>query len=494
MMSNDLVRKNTDSEKPAAPADNQAAYSVSEISGAVKRTIEGAFDHISVRGEVSRPSRPASGHLYFTLKDDKATLSAVVWKAMVPDLGVQPEEGLEVICSGKLTTFAGQSRYQMLVSRIEIAGEGALLKQLEDRRRRLADEGLFDESRKQPLPVMPRVIAIVTSPTGAVIRDILHRLSERFGVRVLVWPTPVQGQGAEIKIAAAIDGFNQIDGASGLPRPDLIIVARGGGSLEDLWCFNEEVVVRAAAASQIPLISAVGHETDTTLIDFAADKRAPTPTAAAEMAVPVKGELLARLAELDARLHRGLTRKIEQSGQMLVATARGLLHPDEQIARRGQQLDVAMGGLDARLEQMLAGLQLRLARLADQLPLPARQLGEAGQRVTRAAGLAEAIMDRILAKSDQDLSAASRLLAANSFERVLERGFVLVTDRAGQPVKRSAAAPPGAELLLRFADASRHAVLDDPAGEPAKKPGGRHRTGGQKPVPDKGSPRQKDLF
>ena len=490
MMSNDLVRN----DPPAAAdrADNQAPYSVSELSGAIKRTIEGAFDFVQVRGEISRPSRPASGHLYFTLKDDRATLSGVVWKAMVPGLGIQPEEGLEVICSGKLTTFAGQSRYQIIVSRMEIAGKGALLKQLEERRKRLAEEGLFDADRKQPVPRLPRVIGIVTSPTGAVIRDILHRLGERFGVRVLVWPTAVQGQGAEAGITRAIIGFNQLAAGGDLPRPDLIIVARGGGSLEDLWCFNDENLVRAAAASQIPLISAVGHETDTTLIDYAADLRAPTPSAAAEMATPVKDELVARLAELDSRLQRAVFRKQEQSGQLLSATSRGLLHPAEQIARRDQQLDTMLAGLDARLQQRLSGWQLQLARLADRLPQPARQLAEAGQRLTAAAGRIEALVTQQLAKSEQDVSAASRLLSANSFERVLERGFVLVTDKTGQPIKRAAAAPPAAEVVLRFADSSRQAVLDGSAGQTKM---AERKPAGKKPVGKKTAPpEQEDLF
>jgi len=366
---------------------------------------------------------------------------------------------------------------------MEIAGEGALLKQLEERRKRLAGEGLFDADRKQPVPRLPRVIGIVTSPTGAVIRDILHRLAERFGVRVLVWPTSVQGSGAEAGIARAITGFNQLPETGSLPRPDVIIVARGGGSLEDLWCFNEESVVRAAAASQIPLISAIGHETDTTLLDFAADLRAPTPTAAAELATPVQEELVARLDELAARLQRAVLRKREQSAQLLSAVMKGLLHPAEQIGRREQQLDSLLSGLEARLEQRLAGWQLQLARLGDRLPQPARQLGEAGQRLTAASGRIEAGLNRLLAKSEQDLSAASRLLSANSFERVLERGFVLVTDTAGQPIKRAAAAPPAAEIILRFADASRQAVLDGPAGQ-AK------QADNKKPAP----PEQEDLF
>jgi exodeoxyribonuclease VII large subunit len=264
--------------------DNLPELSVSELSNQVRRTVETSFDRVRVRGEISRPSHASSGHIYFTLKDDKAVLDAVCWRGNAQRLSIRPEEGMEVICTGKITTYPGRSKYQMVIEQMELAGEGALLKLLEDRRRRLAEEGLFDEQRKRPLPYLPRVIGVVTSPTGAVIRDILHRLTDRFPVHVLVWPVLVQGNVAKAQIASAIEGFNALAVGGLVPRPDLLIVARGGGSLEDLWAFNEEEVVRAAAASQIPLISAVGHETDTTLIDFASDYRAPTPTAAAEVA------------------------------------------------------------------------------------------------------------------------------------------------------------------------------------------------------------------
>jgi exodeoxyribonuclease VII large subunit len=281
---------------------NVVEWSVSELSAALKRTVEDAYGFVRVRGEVSGFKGPSpSGHCYFRLKDDRAVLEGVIWKGVYGRMRIKPEEGLDVIVTGKLTTFAGSSKYQLVIESLEPAGVGALLKQLEERKKKLAAEGLFDEARKQLIPFLPDVIGVVTSPTGAVIRDILHRLADRFPRRVLVWPVRVQGEQSAAEVANAIHGFNALPEGGALPRPDLIIVARGGGSLEDLWSFNEEIVVRAAAESMIPLISAVGHETDITLIDFASDRRAPTPTAAAEMAVPVRSELLARIVALAAR-------------------------------------------------------------------------------------------------------------------------------------------------------------------------------------------------
>jgi len=272
-------------------AGNLPEYSVSELSQALKRTVEDTYPYVRVRGEISGFKRAASGHLYLALKDESAVLDGVCWRGVAGRLGIRPEDGMEVVCTGKLTTYPGRSKYQIVIEAMELAGEGALLKLLEDRRKKLAAEGLFDEARKKPLPFLPDVIGVVTSPTGAVIRDILHRLNDRFPRHVLLWPVLVQGEGAAAQIAAAIEGFNRIAPGGRVPRPDVLIVARGGGSLEDLWAFNEEIVVRAAAGSVIPLISAVGHETDTTLIDYASDRRAPTPTAASEMALPVRADL-----------------------------------------------------------------------------------------------------------------------------------------------------------------------------------------------------------
>src|SRR3954462_66736 len=291
-----------------APGDNSPPLTLTELSGALKRTIENAFGQIRVRGEISGFKRHGSGHCYFTLKDENACIDAVIWRTSAGALAFHPEDGAEVIATGKLTTYPGRSKYQIVIDRMELAGEGALLALLEKRRKALAAEGLFDATRKRKLPFLPQVIGVVTSPTGAVIRDIIHRLEDRCPTRVILWPVPVQGEGSAAKVAEAIRGF-----ATYQPRPDLLIVARGGGSIEDLWAFNEEEVVRAAAESPIPVISAVGHETDTTLIDHASDLRAPTPTAAAEIAVPVRPELLAQLGELAHRAQQCLGRRVERT-------------------------------------------------------------------------------------------------------------------------------------------------------------------------------------
>src|SRR5215469_6448889 len=310
-----------------APRANLPEYTVSELSAALKRRIEESFSYVRVRGEVSGFKRHSSGHCYLALKDADAVLDAVCWRQTAIRLGLKPEDGMEVVCTGRLTTFPGRSKYQLIIDTMELAGVGALLKLLEERKQRLAAEGLFAESRKKRLPFLPEVIGVVTSPTGAVIRDILHRLADRFPRRVLLWPVAVQGDGAAVQVAAAIEGFNRIAPGGRIPRPDLLIVARGGGSLEDLMPFNEEIVIRAAANSKIPLIAAVGHETDTTLIDFAADRRAPTPTAAAEMAVPVLRDLVESLLSLQQRLLRGVSRAIGSQRRHLTALARALPRP-----------------------------------------------------------------------------------------------------------------------------------------------------------------------
>lgn len=336
-------------EESPGPAGNAPEFTVSELSGAVKRLIEGEFGLIRVRGEVGRVSRPASGHMYFDLKDDRAVIAAISWKGQLAKMQIRPEEGMEVVATGRMTTFPGQSKYQMIVEDVAPAGAGALMAMLEARRVALAAEGLFDAGRKRALPYLPRVIGVVTSPSGAVIRDILHRLRDRFACHVLIWPVAVQGQACAGEVAAAIRGFNAIAPGGAIPRPDLIIVARGGGSLEDLWGFNEEIVVRAAAESEIPLISAVGHETDTTLIDFASDRRAPTPTAAAEMAVPVRLELLAGLEGQGARLTRGVAQAVGQRGQRLRDLARALPRLDGLTAQPQQRFDLWSGRLGGAL-------------------------------------------------------------------------------------------------------------------------------------------------
>ena len=331
------------------PGENAPEFSVSDLSGAVKRMIEGEFSHVRVRGEIGRVSLPRSGHVYLDLKDDRAVLAGVIWKGVATRLAMQPEEGMEVVATGRLTTFPGQSKYQIVIEDIKPAGMGALMAMLEARKKSLAAEGLFSSDRKKELPYLPDVIGVVTSPSGAVIRDILHRLRDRFPRKVLVWPVAVQGEKCAPEVTRAIEGFNALAPGGALPRPDLIIVARGGGSIEDLWGFNEEIVVRTAAASDIPLISAVGHETDTTLIDLAADQRAPTPTAAAELAVPVRLDLLAWLDGQDARLTQALTSGISQRGQRLRDLARALPRIETLLEIPTQRLDSVASKLSAAL-------------------------------------------------------------------------------------------------------------------------------------------------
>jgi exodeoxyribonuclease VII large subunit len=491
-------------DRPTKLLDNLPELSVSELSNQVKRTVETSFDRVRVRGEISRPSHASSGHIYLTLKDDKAVLDAVCWRGNAQRLSIRPEEGMEVICTGKITTYPGRSKYQMVIEQMELAGEGALLKLLEDRRRRLAEEGLFDEQHKRPLPYLPRVIGVVTSPTGAVIRDILHRLTDRFPVHVLVWPVLVQGDAAKTQIATAIEGFNALAEDGPVPRPDLLIVARGGGSLEDLWAFNEEEVVRAAAASQIPLISAVGHETDTTLIDFASDYRAPTPTAAAEVAVPVRVELLAQVMDDEGRLFNAISRNLGEARTRLEGYARGLGDPRSLIETRAQTVDYLDQRMRAAVMRDLDQRALQVARLADRLPRPETQLAkvfgnlavieqrltsvgdrrlERGQTlldraatqlrpepIARAARQAavdlhrsgdrlEGAVDRVISDITIKLGGLDDLLRSGSFERTLERGFALVRDDAGVPVMAASETKSGQPVTLQFRDGEATAVI-----------------------------------
>ncbi len=328
---------------------NAPEFSVSELSSVLKRMIEGEFSNVRIRGEVGRVSRPASGHLYFDLKDDKSVIASVTWRGQASKLATQPEEGLEVVATGKITTFAGQSRYQMIVSEMSVAGIGALMAQLEKRKKKLEAEGLFDKNIKKEIPYLPEIIGVITSPSGAVIRDILHRLSDRFPRKVLLWPVSVQGESCAPDVTAAINGFNKLTPGGAMPRPELIIVARGGGSIEDLWGFNEESVVRAAFESEIPLISAVGHETDTTLIDLASDLRAPTPTAAAEYAVPVRADLMGWLSSMEERRVRSLTSNLEIKRQRLKDLSRGLPTPADLVAMAAQRLDAVSDRLPRAL-------------------------------------------------------------------------------------------------------------------------------------------------
>jgi exodeoxyribonuclease VII large subunit len=435
---------------------NLPEYSVSELSAALKRSIEENFGHVRVKGEVSGFKRHVSGHCYFALKDAEAVLDAVCWRGTALRLPVQPEDGMEVVCTGRLSTFPGRSKYQLVVEAIELAGIGALLKLLEERRLRLAAEGLFAAERKQRLPFLPQVIGVVTSPSGAVIRDILHRLADRFPRPVLLWPVAVQGEGAAMQIAAAIAGFNRIGPEDLVPRPDVIIVARGGGSLEDLMPFNEEIVVRAAAESAIPLISAVGHETDTTLIDHAADRRAPTPTAAAELAVPVRLDLIATTESLAGRLSASLSRLFAERRLALTGLARGLPDPQDLIGAAAQRLDDRAERLRLVAMHRLALERERLGNIAARLR-PAAAAAEIGrlQALTREAGerLDRALMRAFDARRQALDNFAGRLRShSERHESLLARGYVVVRDGDARIVTAAAAIAPGAALELEFHD------------------------------------------
>lgn len=463
---------------------NIKAYSVGELSIALKRAVEENFGWVRVRGEISGFKSAASGHLYFSLKDDKAVLDSVCWRGTASRLGMQPEDGLEVVASGKLTTYPSRSRYQLVVESLEIAGEGALLKVLEDRKKKLAEEGLFDEARKQTLPYLPMIIGVVTSPTGAVIRDILHRISERFPRHVLVWPVLVQGKTAAAQVAAAIRGFNALASGGPTPRPDILIVARGGGSLEDLWAFNEEEVVRATAESDIPLISAIGHETDVTLIDLAADRRAPTPTAAAEMAVPVRVELIEGLLGQERRLISATARLLNERRSHLQGLGRGLPDAASLIGATAQRLDDWSERLANSTRASLRTRRDHVAKLGYQLPRPRETLAEKQRELSRAAAglqpraldmhikqcirqvselqerMARAIRQK-LAQHEERKNLLYRLLNNFSYQRVLERGFVLVRDAKARPVTSAGALKPGMELALSFHDGDGGAVAAD---------------------------------
>jgi exodeoxyribonuclease VII large subunit len=429
--------------------DNAAALSVSEISALLKRTVEDRFGFVRVRGEISGLKRAASGHVYLTLKDENARLDGVMWRGTATRLNFQPEDGLEVVATGKLTTYPGRSNYQIVIERMEVAGEGALLALLAKTKARLEAEGLFAPSAKRQLPFLPRVIGVVTSPTGAVIRDILHRLADRFPSHVLVWPVLVQGQGAAEQVAAAVRGFSALEPGGAVPRPDLVIVARGGGSIEDLWAFNEEAVVRAIAASSIPVISAVGHETDTTLADFAADLRAPTPTAAAEIAVPVREDLLGQLAELGLRKRRAVARPLQLGRERLAVRADRLPAPQALLGPYVQTLDEQAErlrrGLGERTHLARADLQQVAGRLS--LPLLSARLDRARDR----------------------LDALARLAHSLDPDRVLQRGYVRVTGADGQTLVSRDRAAAQAALTLHFRDGQLGVV---PAGaqQPAVAP------------------------
>jgi exodeoxyribonuclease VII large subunit len=491
---------------------NASEWSVSDLAGALKRTLEDAFGHVRLRGEVSGYRGPhSSGHAYFSLKDQNARIDAVIWKGAFAKLKIRPEEGMEVIATGRITTFPGSSKYQIVIDTLEPAGIGALMALLEERRRKLNAEGLFAQERKRRLPFLPQVIGVVTSPTGAVIRDILHRLEDRFPRRVLVWPVRVQGETCAAEVAAAIRGFNALESGGRIPRPDVLIVARGGGSIEDLWGFNEEIVVRAAAESGIPLVSAVGHETDWTLIDHAADMRAPTPTGAAEMVVPVRVELMAAVNDLSRRHVEAALRLVERRRSDLRATARALPTPEALFSPKRQRLDLAATKLYPALARNARGHEERLLKVARQLahvspvanvarmrarldavgPRPynaacrsillreesLKQVGRRlvvsreallrAERVRLAQGheltqrvaerLGPALQGQIARKADK-LDAVSKLFDSLSYKSVLKRGFALVRDVDGQPLNSAEAVLDGQALVLEFADGKADAT------------------------------------
>ena len=439
---------------------NNPVYSVGEFSHVIKKLVETNFSYVRIRGEISRPSFPGSGHVYFTLKDADGTIAAIIWKYTLPRLSVMPEEGMEVICTGKITTFAGQSKYQIIVDNMEIAGEGALLKMLEDRRKKLLAEGLFNPEHKKPIPYLPEIIAVITSPSGAVIKDILHRLSDRFPSHVYIWPVAVQGEGSAKQISNAIDQLNQLSKETNVKRPDLIIVARGGGSLEDLWSFNEEIVVRSVFNSTIPIISAVGHETDTTLIDFVSDLRAPTPTGAAEKSVPVRDELKARVGELGLRIHSSFLSKVNNNKDHLRNLFRLLGKPDQILDNKSQKLDYAYRDLENLFQNIFVDQKNKISQFAQRLLPPKVLINNLDAKKqlldTRFRNLIENLID----KKQTRFISSGKLLEAASFKRVLDRGFSLVMDSEGSPIKLSSQVSNKALVNIKFADETRSAQLD----------------------------------
>ncbi len=487
------------------PGSNTPEFSVAEIAGAVKKLVEGELGWVRIRGEVGRVVLARSGHLYFDLKDDRNVLSCMTWKGQVPGLGIMPEEGMEVVAEGRMTASGFQSKFALNAQHIAVAGEGALMALLEKRKKQLASEGLFGEDRKQQLPYLPDIIGVVTSPQGAVIRDILHRLRDRFPRKVLIWPVAVQGENCAPEVARAIAGFNALTPGGALPRPDLLIVARGGGSIEDLWGFNEESVVRAAAASDIPLISAVGHETDTTLIDYASDKRAPTPTAAAELAVPVRLELMAWLDGQDARLTQSLTSGIRTRGQRLHDLSRALPRvetltegPAQRLDALGDRLPAALtksvqtrrvalsevsGALrPSQITRMFSNAKQRLESTSARLNLNALQTRMSNQRTDydrQAQRLSDAGVRQMKTLVDQ-VKNLDRLMQTVGYEATLKRGFAVVRD-GETVVSTTKAAKSAGALEIQFAD-GRVAVGPGAISKPAKK----------KPVPP--TPEQGDLF
>ena len=460
-----------------APAGNAAPYSVSELANALKRTIESAYGFVRLRAELSKVTRHASGHVYLTLKDDRAAIDGVVWKGQVRALACQPEQGMEVIVTGRITTYPASSKYQIVIESMEPAGVGALLAQLERLKAKLAAEGLFDGARKRALPATPAVIGVITSPTGAVIRDILHRIRDRWPCRVIVWPVVVQGDAAAAQVSAAIAGFNALAPDGPIPRPEVLIIARGGGSVEDLWAFNDEALARAAAASGIPLISAVGHETDTTLIDFVSDRRAPTPTAAAEMATPVLAELKAVVADRQARLIRAVARLADDRGNRLAAATRGLPRPADILALASQRFDLAAGRLSAALQKNAAAHERDLIRVAGRFSpglldrprrLKAERVADLWKRLPPA-------MERRMVRANEVLGNLDKLRLSFNPDGPLKRGFARVHRGDGSLTRAAGDLKAGETVRLVFNDGAIGAVVAGgpaPTTRPARKPGG----------------------
>ena len=449
-MSTDLsFDPNTGEILDDAPS-NLTEFSVSEIAHALKRTIEDRFGYVRVRGEISGYRGPhSSGHCYFAIKDEGAKLDAVIWRGTFNRLRSKLQEGLEVIAAGKITSYPGKSSYQIVIENVEPAGVGALMALLEERRKKLAAEGLFDLERKKPLPFLPKTIGVITSPTGAVIRDILHRLKDRFPRHVIVWPVRVQGETTGAEVSAAINGFNAL-----ADKPDLLIVARGGGSLEDLWPFNDEAIVRAVADSAIPIISAIGHETDTTLIDYVADWRAPTPTAAAERAVPVRTDLIAELASLHARQRRAIARVMQERRLRLQSATRALPKPDDVLAIARQRFDHVASRLPGALKTNVQRHRLELVKTAARLsPRPLRlNMQQGKRRLAELQGRGKRGLVQLLARRKERLLSEVKLFASLNYRAVLARGFAVVRDGKGTPLRMAADVPVGAALAIEFAD------------------------------------------
>jgi len=440
---------------------NTPEFTVSELAQSLKRTVEETYGHVRVRGELGRVTIAKSGHCYLDIKDDRAVINSIIWKGVMSRLSMRPEEGMEVICEGKLSTYPGRSNYQLIIDKMELAGAGALMALFEKRKKMLAAEGLFDDARKVELPFLPKTIGVVTSPTGSVIRDILHRITDRFPSHVLVWPVLVQGDKAAEQIAGAINGFNQ---AEGFPRPDVLIVARGGGSMEDLWCFNEEIVARAAANSEIPLISAVGHETDWTLIDFVADYRAPTPTGAAEVAVPVRADWVETIDDYGLRLLRALRRTTSERATSLRAAR--LPRIDAVLAPAHQRLDSSKAALppfsrllDPKTNKLTRASQALLSAMRFTKQRQVTEISRHTETLSRHARTAETALKRQLETQSRRLDRAGKLLEAYSYPGVLDRGYALVRDEAGNVIRSKSKTKSGQGISLTFKDGEVGAVI-----------------------------------